>query len=119
MGRNNNQYDVEAREAEKMTKKERHLENPASGIDQGVKTATVDSTTGFNNETSQATQEEGPVPGTIEGARRGTGVVLDKTVKGSVKAATLGQVDVDNFEVKEPEVNSGDTTKITVKIPGT
>lgn len=119
MGRNNSQYDVEARKAEKTAKSERRLENPAAGIAKGVKTVTVDSTAGFIDETSQAAGEEGPIVGTLEGARRGTGAVLDKTVKGAVKVATLGQGDVDSFEVTEPEANSGETTKITLKIPGT
>lgn len=119
MGRHSSQYDVEAREAEKASKRKVHAENPASGIAEGVKTATVDSTTGLVSETAEGAAEEGPVTGTLEGTRRGTGAVLDKTVKGAVKIATLGQGDVNTFDVQEPEANSGEPTKIKIRIPGT
>ncbi len=114
------QYDEEARLEEKENKGSRRgLTNPATGIAEGVKTATVDSTAGFLSETKDSTAEGKPVVGTLEGARKGTGAILDNTVKGALKVATLGQGDVENYEVKEPEKNSDETTKITIKIPGT
>ena len=114
------QYDEEARLEERENKSNhKGFTNPASGIAEGVKTATVDSTTGFLSETRDSTEEGKPVVGTLEGARKGTGVILDNTVKGALKVATLGQGDVEHYEVKDPEKNSDETTKITLKIPGT
>ena len=122
MGRREGQYDEEAREQERQEKQfqkeARKHGNPVKNIADGVKQATYGSTTDLLEETADGTQEDAAV-GTLEGARRGTGKVLDDTVKGAVKVATLGYGDVDNYEVKEPEKGSGDTTKIKIKIPGT
>ncbi|HTL48194.1 MAG TPA: hypothetical protein VL688_09090 [Verrucomicrobiae bacterium] len=119
MGRRADQYDEEARQEQKAAKQGRSFENPATGIASGIKGATVDSTTGFVSETADGTREGGAVAGTLEGAAKGTGKILDNAVKGAVKVATLGQADLQNYEVEEPEDNSEDTTKITIKIPGT
>ena len=119
MGNRSGQYDEEAREAErqeKLAKKagkaERH---PVKNFAGGVKQATVDSTTGLIEETSQGTAEDAPVVGTLEGARRGSEKVLDNTVRGAVKVATLGYGHVDHYEVQEPEKNSDEPTKIKLK----
>ena len=48
-------------------------------------------------------------------ARRGTQSLLDNTVKGAVKVATLGYGEVESYEVQEPEKGSGDPTKIKLK----
>ena len=44
---------------------------------------------------------------------------LPRAVKGAVKVATLGQGDLQSYEVVEPEKDTDDVTKITIKIPGT
>jgi len=120
MGRRSDQYDEEARASEKATKSGGHrLSNPATGIASGIKGATVDTTSGFISETAGSTRDGAPVLGTLEGARKGTEAILDGAVKGAVKVATLGQADLTHYEVREPEDNSDDTTKITIKIPGT
>ena len=118
-------YDEEARENERFekaqaqaAKKEGRSTNPAKNIAGGVKQATVDSTTGFIGETVEGTVEEAPVKGTIEGANKGAGKILDNTLKGAVKVATLGYGDLKNYEVEEPK-SKGDTSKIKIKIPGT
>lgn len=117
------QYDEEAREAERrakqIKKEERSFSNPARGIASGVKTAAVESTAGFVSETAVATRDEAPIIGTLEGARAGSQKVLDGAVKGAVKVATLGQADLQNYEVIDPESNTEETTKIRIKIPGT
>lgn len=122
MGHREGQYDEEAREAERqeksLQKAEKKNGNNFKNIANGVKQATVDSTTGFISETSEhATEDAGA--GTLEGARQGTGKVLDNAVRGAFKVATLGYGDTGNYEVKEPEKGSDDTTKIKFKIPGT
>lgn len=125
MSRDPQQYDEEAREAErqeKIRRKKGSVPSPAEAAKNfasGVKEATVDSATGLFSETAESTQEDLPVVGTLEGARQGTEAVLDSTVKGAFKVATLGYGEVDQYDVEEPEAGSGEPTKIKIKIPGT
>lgn len=118
------QYDEEARAQERLEKEARKAErgsrkNPVKNFAGGVKQATYDSTTGLISDTAEATAEDTPVIGTIEGARKGTGKVLDSTVKGAYKVATLGYGGEPTYEVEEPESGTDETTKIRIKIPGT
>ena len=120
MGNRSGQYDEEAREIERQEKLDaksakKEGRHPVKNFTGGVKQATVDSATGFISETSEGTVEDAPVVGTIEGARRGTQSLLDNTVKGAVKVATLGYGEVESYEVQEPEKGSGDPTKIKLK----
>ncbi len=85
----------------------------------GVKQATVDSTTGLISDTTEGTREDAAVVGTLEGARKGSEKVLDNTVKGVSKVATLGYGEVKNYEIQEPEKGKDEPTKIRIKIPGT
>lgn len=115
-------YDEEAREAERLEKemkKSSSRNNPASGFAGGVKQATYDSAKDLISDTAESTATEAPIVGTIEGARVGSGKVLDNTVKGAYKVATLGFGDLESYEVVEPESGSGEPTKIKIKIPGT
>lgn len=115
MGRREGQYDEEARELERQEKafrkEAKKRGNPVKNIAGGVKQATYDSTEGLIEETVDGAQEA-PATGTLEGARRGSGKVLDNTVKGAVKVATLGYGEVDSYEVQEPEKGSDEPTKI-------
>lgn len=119
MGRHG-QYDEEAREEERLSKREEKedsdSEGPIKGIASGVKQATVDSTAGLVSETVEATKEEPPVIGTIEGARRGSEHVVDNAVKGVFKVATLGYGDVKTVEKEDPEAGSGEPTKFSIKL---
>ncbi|MBI3306496.1 MAG: hypothetical protein HYZ84_01635 [Candidatus Omnitrophica bacterium] len=124
MARNSAQYDEEARAAEraekeikKREKESRHVS--ARKMASGVKESTVDSASSLLSETTEGAMEDGPIVGTLEGARQGTGTVLDKTVKGVSKVATLGYGEVKHYEVEEPEANSNQPTKIKIRIPGT
>jgi hypothetical protein len=114
------QYDEEARAQERAEKEARKTErkNPVKNFAKGVKESTVDSTAGFVSETTEGASDS-PVLGTIEGARKGTGKVLDSTVKGAYKVATLGYGDDPTYEVEEPESGTDEPTKIRIKIPGT
>lgn len=117
---NRGQYDEEAREQERLEKEAKKAGvNPAKRFAGGIKEATLDSTTAVLSETSDSTQEEGPLVGPLEGARRSSEKILDSTVRGAVKVATLGYGEVDNYEIVEPEKDSGEPTKIKIKIPGT
>ena len=119
------EYDEEARKDQRLAKQESKAEEihqpyrPVRGIASGVKEATFDSTTGFLEETAEATVDQPPIVGTLEGVRLGSGVVLDKALKGTVKVATLGYGELKHYEVTDPEADSGDPTKITIPIPGT
>ena len=113
------QYDEEAREQERLEKEQRDAQkgprkNPFKQFAGGVKQTTVDSATGLLSDTTESTTED-PVTGTLEGARRGTGKVLDNTVKGAVKVATLGYGSVDSYEVVEPPTGKDEPTKIKLK----
>ena len=115
------QYDEEAREAERQAKLERKSSgsrNPFKQFAGGVKQATVDNTTDMISETADGTRDAS-VNSTVEGVNRGSQKVLDNTVKGAVKVATLGYGEVDHYEVVEPAKDSEETTKIRIKIPGT
>ena len=121
---NRGQYDEEAREQERQEKEARKAAkaegvHPVKRFAGGVKQTTLDTTTAVFSETSEAREEEGAVVGTLEGARRSSGKILDSTVKGAVKVATLGYGEVSNYEIVEPEKDSGEPTKIKIKIPGT
>ena len=119
------EYDEEAREQERLEKAQRKAEktgghtNPFKNIAGGVKQATVDSAAGFVSDTTEGTKENAPVVGTLEGARQGSEKVLDNTVKGVSKIATLGYGEVKNYEIEEPETGKDEPTKIKIKIPGT
>lgn len=118
------QYDEEAREAERLARIEEKLnkepksKNPIRNFAGGIKQATVDNTTDLVSETADGTREAS-VNSTVEGVNRGSQKVLDNTVKGAVKVATLGYGEVDNYEVVEPTKDSDETTTIKIKIPGT
>ena len=125
----NAQYDMEAREQEKSArqqeKQQKKLSEAASParaakrFAAGVKQATVDSTAGLISETAESTRDEAPIVGTLEGARKGTGKILDSTVKGVAKVVTLGYGDVEHYEVEEPKADTDEPIKIKIKLPGT
>ncbi len=121
----NAQYDEEARQAERIAKQRKkeglpvQNESALKRFAGGVKQASVDSAAGFISETAESTAEEPPIVGTLEGARKGTGKILDSTVRGAVKVVTLGKGEVNDYEVVEPEKGTDEPTKIKIKIPGT
>ncbi len=60
-----------------------------------------------------------PIDGMVAGVNEGTRRILDHTVKGAYRIATLGQSELESYQVEEPEKGSGDVTKIKISIPGT
>ena len=118
------EYDEEARAQERIEKEQRRAEkhghtNPFKNMAGGVKQATVDSAAGFVSDTTEGTKENAAVVGTLEGARQGSEKILDNTVKGVSKVATLGYGEVKSYEIQEPESGKDEPTKIKIKIPGT
>ncbi len=122
MGRRAGEYDVEAKREMKQNKE--HLkgdahygnDNPAKGVVEGVKQATVDSTTGLISDTASETVSDVPVRGTLQGARIGSEKVVDNAVKGVFKVATLGYGEVDSYKKEEPEHGSGEPTKFSIAL---
>lgn len=115
------QYDEEAREEERIAKTHRQEEkregSAAQNFAQGVKD--IASAPGeLLQHTAEGTAQK-PGIGTLEGAQEGSGEMLDKTVKGTVRVATLGFGNLKSYEVEEPKAGTNETTKIKIKIPGT
>lgn len=111
------QYDEEARETEKIEREMKKNDtspktNKTKNFATGIKEVTYDSTKDLLEETAEATADEPPIVGTLEGIRLGSGKVLDNAVKGAVKIATLGYKSGEGYEIEEPEKGSGDVTKI-------
>ena len=112
------QYDEEARQEEKIQKqiaednKVVEKNHPAKNFATGVKEMTVDNAKDALSDTAGGTLSKNPVAGTLEGARQGTDKVIDNTIKGVKKVASLGYAKDDSYEVQEAEKGSGDAAKI-------
>lgn len=121
MGRHG-QYDEEAREEARIAKvnhaAEEERQSAARGFADGVKTIAA-GPAHLLSDTASGTMDEKSVDGTIGGVSSGSEKLLDNTLKGTVKVATLGMGELKSYEVEEPEAGSGDMTKIKFKIPGT
>ena len=112
------QYDEEARQEEKIQKqivedtKAVQKSYPAKNFATGVKEMTVDNAKDALSDTAGGTLSKNPVAGTLEGARQGTDKVIDNTIKGVKKVASLGYAKDDSYEVQEAEKGSGDAAQI-------
>lgn len=118
MGRHG-QYDEEARDFERMEKEYKKAgysdDSSSDSVTQvagGVKQATYDSTKALLSDTAEGTASNAPVVGTVQGAVKGSGKVLENTSKGIAEIVTLGRADSSSFRVEEPEHKSEDTTKV-------
>ena len=112
------QYDEEARQQEKLQKQTNQesqpaeKSHPARNFASGIKEMTVDNAKDALSDTAEGTISKNPVTGTIEGVRQGTNKVIDNTIKGVKKVASLGYAKDDSYEVQEAEKGSGDAAKI-------
>jgi len=112
------QYDETAREQEQLEKQaapavpspEAH--HPVKNFAAGVKEMTVDNAKDALSDTAEGTGEKHPVAGTIDGVKKGGDKVIDNTIKGVKKVASLGFAKDDSYSVEEPEDRSGDAAKI-------
>ena len=84
-----------------------------------VKQVAYDGPKEFVKETAEETTKKPPIVSVVEGVNKGTQKLLDNTVKGAYKVATLGRGELESYEVQEPEKGSGEPTKIKISIPGT
>lgn len=92
------------------------LEEAGKKMASGVKQVAYDGPKDFVKEAVP------PKPGLermVEGVNQGTSKLLDHTLKGAYKVATLGQSELESYEIEEPKKGSDETTKIKIQIPGT
>lgn len=112
------QYDEDAREQEKIRKqmdKETRIpekSHPAKNFATGVKEVTYDNIRDTLSDTAGSTMHEKPVIGTLDGTQQAGGKVIDNTIKGVKKVASLGYAKNDSYEIEQAEQHSGDAAKI-------
>jgi hypothetical protein len=112
------QYDEDARQKEKvqkqMTKETQVVEksHPAKNFATGVKEMTVDNVKDTLSDTAHGTMSEKPVIGTLDGTQQAGEKVVDNTIKGVKKVASLGYAKDDSYEIQQAEKGSGDAAKI-------
>ena len=104
---------------EKTSPSDEGSSSPIGGIAKGVKTVAYDGPKDFAAETMKEVPKKPPIVNVVEGLNRGTEKLLDHTIKGAYKVATLGMSDLESYEVQEPEKGSGEPTKFKISIPGT
>ena len=118
MARRSDQYDQDAREQEKAQKqlaKETETpepRHPAKNFAKGIKEVTYDNVKDTLGNTAGATMHEKPVVGTLDGTQQAGEKVIDNTIKGVKKVASLGYAKDDSYEIAQPEKGSGDAAKI-------
>ncbi|MFH1799580.1 MAG: hypothetical protein ABH891_01860 [Candidatus Omnitrophota bacterium] len=112
------QYDEDARAQEKIqkqmaqevsTSEKRH---PAKNFATGVKEVTYDNVRDTLSDTGGSTMHEKPVIGTLDGTQQAGEKVVDNTIKGVKKVASLGYAKDDSYEIEQAEKGSGDAAKI-------
>lgn len=89
------------------------------GFAGGVKQVAYTGPKEFTKETVSQVPKKPPIVAVVEGVNTGTQKLLDHTVKGAYKVATLGKGELKSYEVEEPRKGSDETTKIKISIPGT
>ena len=94
-------------------------ESAVRGFAGGVKQVAYDGPKDFVKETAGEVPKKPPLVSVVEGVNRGTQKLLDHTVKGAYRVATLGTSELESYEVEEPEKGSGEPTKIKISLPGT
>ena len=75
---------------------------PVKGMASGVKQV-VGGPKKFISDTVEGTKSGPPIAGTVEGVGKASGALVDSTVKGAYKVATLGYGDAKTVEVENPE----------------
>ena len=85
----------------------------------GVKQVAYEGPRDLVKETATEIPKKPPIVNVVEGVNRGTKKLLDHTIKGAYKVATLGTGELQSYEVEEPEKGSDEPTKIKISLPGT
>ena len=116
------EYDYEAREEERIAKLNKKEESRSQSATRGFASGVKEVASGpvhMLSDTAQGTAGDKSVDGAIGAVNTGSERLIDNTLKGSVKVATLGFGELHNYEIEEPEAGSGEPAKIKIKIPGT
>lgn len=66
-----------------------------------------------------AVEEIPPKKSFFERMNEGIGQSLDHAVKGAYRVATLGQSELESYQVEEPRKGSDEVTKVKISLPGT
>lgn len=93
--------------------------SPIQRIASGVKQVAYDGPKEFTEETVEDVPKKPPLVGVVEGMNERTKKLLDHTLKGVYRVATLGTSELESYEIEEPEKGSGEPAKIKISIPGT
>ena len=93
--------------------------SPARHFASGVKKVVYEGPKDFTKETVSGFPKKPPIVGVVEGVNEGTKKLLDNTLKGAYRVATLGTSELESYKVEEPEKGSNETSKIRISIPGT
>ncbi|MFA7254971.1 MAG: hypothetical protein WC133_02575 [Candidatus Omnitrophota bacterium] len=118
MARKPDQYDQEARAQEKVQKamdqdtQAQEKRHPAKNFATGIKEVTYDNVKDTLGDTAHGTMSEKPVVGTLDGTQQAGEKVVDNTIKGVKKVASLGYAKDDSYEIEQAEKGSGDAAKI-------
>ncbi len=118
MARKPDQYDQDARaqeNAQRAMEKEAQAQEkhqPAKNFATGVKEMTYDNVRDTLADTGHGTVSEKPVVGTLDGTQQAGEKVVDNTIKGVKKVASLGYAKNDDYEIEQAEDKSGDAAKI-------
>jgi hypothetical protein len=118
-GRRPSDYDTEPPEEETPEKAPKSAVTAVEGVASGVKQVAYDGPKGFVEETAVEVPKKPTVTRFVEGVNEGTRKLLDSTVKGTYRVATLGTSELESYEIEEPEKGSGEPTKIKISLPGT
>jgi hypothetical protein len=118
MAKRTGQYDEEARQEEHIQKQIDQQSqvpdksHPVKTFATGVKEMTVDNVKDTLGDTAHGTLSEKPVIGTLDGTQQAGEKVVDNTIKGVKKVASLGYAKDDSYEIQQAEKGSGDAAKI-------
>jgi len=89
------------------------------GFAKGVKRVAYDGPKDFAKETASEAKKKPPIVNVVEGVNKGTEKLLDHTIRGAYKVATLGTSELESYEIQEPPKGSDEVTKIKISLPGT
>lgn len=93
--------------------------SPVQRFAGGIKQVAYEGPKDFAKETASEVPKKPPLLNVVEGVNKGTEKLLDHTIKGAYRVATLGTSELESYEVQEPEKGSGEPTKFKISLPGT
>ena len=96
-----------------------HSSSAAKNFAGGVKQVAYEGPKDLAKETLEEVPKKPPIVSIVEGMNRGTEKLIDHTIKGAYRVATLGKSELKSYEVQEPEKGSKEPTKFKISLPGT